>query len=60
MTRNRQRVLQSLAATYGESEKCRWFYRRQVFYLACAELFAYDGGETRGVCHYLFEKPGLD
>lgn len=49
-------VLKGLAETYGEAEKWRWFYRWQVFYLACAELFAYEGGDTWGVCHYLFEK----
>lgn len=54
--RGRERVLKGLASTYGEGEKWRWFYRWQVFYLACAELFAWDGGEVWGVCHYLFEK----
>jgi len=52
----KEQVLKGLTNTYGEAEKWRWFNRWQVFYLACAELFAYDGGETWGVCHYLFEK----
>ena len=60
MIRNRETVLRGLAGTYGEAEKWRWYHRWQVFYLACAELFAYDGGETWGVCHYLFEKPKLE
>ena len=55
-SKGREQVLKGLASTYGEAEKWRWFYRWQVFYLACAELFAYEGGETWGVCHYLFEK----
>jgi len=46
-----------LVETYGESEAQRWFYRWQVFYMACAELFDFGGGDTWGVCHYLFEKP---
>ena len=35
----------------------RWFARWQVFYLACAELFNYNGGDEWGVTHLLFE-PG--
>ena len=48
-----------LEETYGEGyEATKWFYRWQVFYLACAELFAFEGGDTWGVAHYLFGKPG--
>ncbi|KAK5706799.1 hypothetical protein LTR97_001791 [Elasticomyces elasticus] len=46
-----------LEETYGKSEALRWFHRWQVFYMACAELFDFAGGDTWGVCHYLFEKP---
>ena len=46
-----------LGRTYGEANVAVWFRRWQVFYMACAELFAYDGGDTWGVAHYLFEKP---
>lgn len=45
-----------LESTYGKDEALRWYYRWQVFYMACAELFAFNGGEEWGVCHYLFEK----
>lgn len=60
MGRNKEAVLEGLKGTYGESEKWRWWYRWQVFYLACAELFAYEGGETWGVVHCLFEKKAVD
>lgn len=45
-----------LDETYGKEKAQMWFYRWQVFYMACAELFAWEGGDTWGVCHYLFEK----
>ena len=28
----------------------------RLFYLACAEMFAYKGGEEWGVSHYVFER----
>jgi cation-transporting P-type ATPase 13A2 len=45
-----------LTETYGEKDTAMWYYRWQIFYMACAELFAYEGGDTWGVSHYLFEK----
>jgi cyclopropane fatty-acyl-phospholipid synthase-like methyltransferase len=57
MLRNREGVVKGLRETYGEEGVVRWWNRWQVFYLACAELFAYQGGDVWGVCHYLFVKP---
>ncbi|KAG0700841.1 S-adenosyl-L-methionine-dependent methyltransferase [Suillus ampliporus] len=31
------------------------FYRFRVFYMACSELFALNGGEEWGIGHYLFK-----
>lgn len=45
-----------LQETYGKKNARMWFNRWQVFYMACAELFAWEGGDTWGVVHYLFEK----
>jgi len=42
--------------TYGEDQALKWFVYWRLFYLACSELFAYQGGERWGVGHYLFEK----
>ncbi|KAK3715395.1 hypothetical protein LTR37_007123 [Vermiconidia calcicola] len=53
----REAMWPHLESTYGKDQTWKWFYRWQVFYLACAELFAYNGGEEWGVCHYLFVKP---
>jgi cyclopropane fatty-acyl-phospholipid synthase-like methyltransferase len=57
MTAARNEIWPHLVETYGAECVTKWFHRWQVFYLACAELFAWDGGEEWGVCHYLFEKP---
>ena len=48
-----------LEETYGKNNAATWFHRWQIFYMACAELFAYDGGDTWGITHYLFQKPPI-
>ncbi|KIX10370.1 uncharacterized protein Z518_01452 [Rhinocladiella mackenziei CBS 650.93] len=53
---NKKEIWPGLEETYGKDKAAMWYYRWQVFYMACAELFAFEGGDTWGVCHYLFEK----
>lgn len=55
--RNRKELWPHLEETYGPENALRWFHRWQIFYMACAELFAWEGGDTWGVSHYLFVKP---
>ncbi|RKF63312.1 coclaurine N-methyltransferase [Erysiphe neolycopersici] len=57
MTINKKNIWPHLSETYGEKDVAKWYNRWQIFYMACAELFAYEGGDTWGVSHYLFEKP---
>lgn len=66
MLRNRTQIWPSLEATYGTDVEAKkqgkegasvWWQRWQIFYMACAELFDYESGDTWGVSHYLFEKP---
>jgi cation-transporting P-type ATPase 13A2 len=57
MTVGKKEIWPHLEGTYGKKNTAMWFYRWQIFYMACAELFAYEGGDTWGVAHYLFEKP---
>ncbi|KAI2641787.1 S-adenosyl-L-methionine-dependent methyltransferase [Hypomontagnella submonticulosa] len=57
MIANKKQIWPHLVETYGEDNANMWYNRWQIFYMACSELFAYEGGDTWGVSHYLFEKP---
>jgi cyclopropane-fatty-acyl-phospholipid synthase len=57
---HREEVLPILERTYGFEDASIWFCRWRVFFLACAELFGYSGGEEWWVAHYLWEKPGSE
>ena len=60
MNANKTEIWPHLEKTYGQEKTAMWFYRWQIFYMACAELFAYEGGDTWGLSHYLFEKPCIE
>lgn len=56
MDERKHRILPVLADTYGEKEAGKWFMRWRMFFMACAELFAHNGGQEWFVGHYLFER----
>ena len=56
MHRWRPRIRNIFAETYGGADATRWWVYWRVFFIACAELFAYDKGREWGVSHYRFEK----
>jgi cyclopropane-fatty-acyl-phospholipid synthase len=49
-------VMPILEKTYGKAQAMLWCRRWRVFFLACAELFAFNGGNEWFVSHYLMGK----
>lgn len=56
MDRNKAEVMELFRETYGEGDAAKWFRRWRVFYLSCAELFAYNGGNDWIVSHHVLER----
>ena len=53
MDARRSEVVPILAATYGDAA-AKWWMRWRMFFMACAELFAFDNGQEWYVGHYRF------
>ncbi len=56
MVMNRKQIMPILEQTYGKKDAVRWFHRWRMFYLACSELFGFNGGNEWFVAHYLFQR----
>ena len=52
----RDEIVPVLRDVYGPGEERRWWTYWRVFFMACAELFAYADGNEWGVSHYLFAR----
>ncbi|MDB6152072.1 MAG: cfa 2 [Chthoniobacteraceae bacterium] len=57
MDTHRSEIWPLFGETYGLEQTRRWWVYWRVFFLACAELWAFDNGEEWIVSHYLFIKP---
>jgi cyclopropane-fatty-acyl-phospholipid synthase len=55
---HREKALAVCGRVYGEKQRLKWVVNWRLFFLACAELFAFRGGNEWQVSHYLFTKPG--
>jgi cyclopropane-fatty-acyl-phospholipid synthase len=56
MDERRIEIMPLLESTYGAGEAERWWMRWRMFFMACAELFAWDDGREWFVSHYRFCK----
>jgi len=56
MDRNRERIMELFASTYGAEHSRKWWSYWRVFYMSCAELWGYRAGQEWIVSHYLFKK----
>jgi cyclopropane-fatty-acyl-phospholipid synthase len=56
MDSHRREIMPLFRETYGPRQAERWWSYWRVFYMSCAELWGYRGGEEWIVSHYLFSK----
>jgi len=56
MDENRKVITPILEKTYGRAEADKWRAYWRTFFMSCAELWRYQGGEEWIVSHYLFCK----
>lgn len=52
----REQILPILENVYGRGRARLWLQRWRMFFMACAELFGYRGGDEWLVSHYRFAK----
>jgi len=55
--RKKEAVMAVMRTTYGPEQAKIWYQRWRMFWMACAELFGYRGGNEWIVGHYRFVKP---
>ena len=56
MDRQRAAIWPILEQTYGTENATQWWMRWRIFFMSCAELFGFEGGQQWLVSHYLFER----
>ncbi len=57
MDANRKEIWPLFEETYGADKARRWWAYWRVFFMSCAELWGYRGGDEWHVSHYRFLKP---
>lgn len=56
MDRHRTELWPLFEETYGRGEATRWWVRWRVFFMACAELWGWRGGDEWLVSHYRMKR----
>jgi cyclopropane-fatty-acyl-phospholipid synthase len=56
MDKHKAEIIPLFEETYGKDQALKWWVYWRIFYMACAELWGYNGGEEWIVSHYLFSK----
>lgn len=56
MDSHKAQIMPLFENTYGKEQALKWWVYWRIFYMACAELWAYNGGDEWIVSHYLFRK----
>lgn len=60
MDKHKQQILPLFEKTYGANQALKWWVYWRIFFMACAELWAFNNGEEWIVSHYLFSKTQLN
>jgi cyclopropane-fatty-acyl-phospholipid synthase len=56
MDKHKEQIIPLFEKTYGKENAMKWWVYWRIFYMACAELWGYNGGNEWMVSHYLFHK----
>lgn len=56
MDNHKKQILPLFEKTYGKDQALKWWVYWRVFFMACAELWGFNGGNEWLVSHYLFTK----
>jgi cyclopropane-fatty-acyl-phospholipid synthase len=56
MDSHKKKIIPLFEKTYGTGQATKWWVYWRIFFMACAELWAYNNGEEWIVSHYLFSK----
>lgn len=56
MDRHKTEIMPLFEKTYGKDQALKWWVYWRIFFMACAELWGFNGGNEWMVSHYLFSK----
>ena len=56
MDQHREPIQKLFREVYGDDQVRRWWVYWRIFFMSCAELFGFRGGDEWGVAHYRFVK----